>query len=144
MANPGEDNLNQLFVLLSSSTQATETSDISAAIIAAIGQMKDKSLRFTTAQWQEGMKSIEGHARTFIGLIADFARTAHSPTRRDTLRLKDWLHLSLAYAFAPEQHATLADLARALVDPWAPVSWELRFYERHEDRSWICHARWSL
>ncbi|MCO5948543.1 family 16 glycoside hydrolase [Mucilaginibacter flavidus] len=40
----GEDNLNQLFVLLSSSTQANETSDISAAIIAAIGQMKDKSV----------------------------------------------------------------------------------------------------
>lgn len=40
----GEDNLSQLFVLLSSSTQATETSDLEAAIIAAIGQMKDKSV----------------------------------------------------------------------------------------------------
>lgn len=40
----GEDNLSQLFVLLSSSTQPTETSDIAAAIIAAIGQMKDKSV----------------------------------------------------------------------------------------------------
>jgi HEAT repeat protein len=38
----GEDNLSQLFALLSSSTQATETSDLGAAIIAAIGQMKDK------------------------------------------------------------------------------------------------------
>src|ERR1700712_3050999 len=38
-------------------------------------------------------------------LIADFARTVESPTRRDALRLKDWLHLSLAYAFPPEQHA---------------------------------------
>jgi HEAT repeat protein len=40
----GEDNLSQLFVLLTSSTQATETSDIAAAIIAAISQMKDKSV----------------------------------------------------------------------------------------------------
>jgi hypothetical protein len=39
----GEDNLNQLFALLSASTQATETSDLQAAIIAAIAQTKDKS-----------------------------------------------------------------------------------------------------
>jgi hypothetical protein len=78
------------------------------------------------------------------GLIGDFARTLSSPTRRDTLRLKDWLHLSLAYAFPPKQHTTLAELARKLVDIKAPVSWELRFYERHVDGSWACHAGWPL
>jgi hypothetical protein len=77
-------------------------------------------------------------------LIADFARTACSSTRRDALRLKDWLHLSLAYAFPPDQHATLVALARDLVDISAPVSWELRFYERHADGDWTCHARWPL
>lgn len=77
-------------------------------------------------------------------LIADFARTATSATRRDALRLKDWLHLSLAYAFPPQQHATLAELAHELVDFSAPVCWELRFYERHADGAWTCHARWQL
>jgi hypothetical protein len=24
------------------------------------------------------------------------------------------------------------------------VSWELRFYERHPDNTWTCHARWPL
>ena len=77
-------------------------------------------------------------------LIADFAHTTTSATRRDALRLKDWLHLSLAYAFPPLQHATLAALAREIVDISAPVSWELRFYERHADGAWTCHARWPL
>jgi hypothetical protein len=77
-------------------------------------------------------------------LIADFAHTAPSATRRDALRLKDWLHLSLAYVFPPHQHATLAALAREMVDISAPISWELRFYERHADGAWTCHARWLL
>lgn len=77
-------------------------------------------------------------------LIADFARSVDSPTRRDTLRLKDWLHLSLAYAFPPEQHQPLAALARKLVDPQAPVVWELGFYEREVSGAWICHSCWAL
>ena len=77
-------------------------------------------------------------------LIADFARSVDSPTRRDALRLKDWLHLSLAYAFPPEQHAPLAALARELVDVTAPVAWELGFYERLEAGVWACHSRWPL
>jgi hypothetical protein len=75
-------------------------------------------------------------------LIADFAGTAHSPTRRDALHLKNWLHLSLAYGFPPHHHARLAVLARELVDISAPVGWELRFYERHSAGHWTCHARW--
>lgn len=39
----GDDNLSQLFDLLASSTQPTETSDLQAAIITATGQMKNKS-----------------------------------------------------------------------------------------------------
>jgi ubiquitin-associated SH3 domain-containing protein len=78
-------------------------------------------------------------------LSADFAsRAAASPTRPDPLRLKDWLHLSLAYGFAPEQHERLAALARQLVDPIAPADWELRLYERQPDKRWILHAAWAL
>ncbi|HJZ49311.1 MAG TPA: hypothetical protein VKE41_19175 [Roseiflexaceae bacterium] len=77
-------------------------------------------------------------------LIADFARTVRAPTRRDALRLKDWLHLSLAYAFPSEQDSLLAKLAQELVDITAPVGWELRLYERDAQSAWICHARWQL
>jgi hypothetical protein len=78
------------------------------------------------------------------GVISDFASAAHSPTRRDALRLKDWLHLSLAYNFPPEHHEPLAKLAREYVDIRTPVAWDLRFYERHGDGSWACHASWPL
>jgi hypothetical protein len=45
----GEDSLPQLYTLLASSTQATETTDIQAAIIAAVHQAKDKSAQSTMA-----------------------------------------------------------------------------------------------
>ncbi|SRR5258706_15812318 len=73
-------------------------------------------------------------------LSADFAHSTHSPTRRDALRPKDWLHLSLAYGFPPERHGPLARLARELVDISAPVQWESCFYERHEDGAWQMDA----
>ena len=77
-------------------------------------------------------------------LVADFAQRALSTTRRDALRLKGWLHLSLAYEFPPEHHETLAGLARDLVDATADVRWQLRLYERHADGTWTCHAGWWL
>jgi hypothetical protein len=77
-------------------------------------------------------------------MAADFARRAISPTRRDAIRPKDWLHLSLAYGFPPEQHQPLAALACEMVKPYAPVGWSLRFYERHANGEWTCHAEWAL
>jgi hypothetical protein len=73
-------------------------------------------------------------------LVADFAQRAkHSPTRQDDLRLKDWLHLSLAYGFAPQHAAQLATIARQHVDSAAPVEWELRLYERQPGDIWVLH-----
>lgn len=77
-------------------------------------------------------------------VMVDFACSATSPTRKTPLRLKDWLHLSLAYDFGPEQAADLAAIAQTHVDPAATVQWELRFYQRNPDQSWICHQRWPL
>lgn len=77
-------------------------------------------------------------------LVANFARQAHSPTRREALRLKTRLHLSLAYGFPQDQAATRAQYARSLIDPAAAVGWELRFYERLPDGGWRCHAAYPL
>lgn len=77
-------------------------------------------------------------------LAADFAARAASPTRRDELRLKRWLHLSLAYGFRAEDGQALGALARATVDPAAPAGWDLRLYERLPGGAWQLHAGWPL
>lgn len=78
-------------------------------------------------------------------VMATFAELAHaSPTRSDALRVKDWLHLSLAYGFPVAQHAALAMLAQELVDPHAQAGWELRLYERRPGDVWVLHAGWGL
>lgn len=77
-------------------------------------------------------------------MIATFATLAASPTRRNALRLKDWLHLSLAYEFQPEQSESLRRLAQEHINVQVSVQWELRFYQRHADRRWTCHQSWQL
>lgn len=77
-------------------------------------------------------------------LIVDFAARAESPTRVGHLRLKEWLHLSLAYEFQPDHADHLAQLARRLVQPHAPANWELRFYQRLPDWQWQLHRSWPL
>lgn len=77
-------------------------------------------------------------------VAAEFTAVAESPTREEDIRLKDWLHVSMAYAFAPEQGAALAALGREMVDPLAEVSWSLRFYERDGAGEWMLHGRWEV
>lgn len=77
-------------------------------------------------------------------LMARVCQFATSPTRSTALRLKSWLHLSLAYEFSPDQAQTLIDLAQTCIDPQSPVGWELRFYQRHPDDRWTCHQAWPL
>lgn len=77
-------------------------------------------------------------------LMANFATLAVSPTRQDALRLKDWLHLSLAYEFQTEQSDGLMRLAQDAITLQAAVRWELRFYQRHADQRWTCHQSWPF
>lgn len=77
-------------------------------------------------------------------LVKTFAAQANSPTRKEALRLKDWLHLSLAYEFDPTQAPVLQALANELIDLSAPVSWQLRFYQRSAENNWTCHRLWVL
>ena len=76
--------------------------------------------------------------------VVDFANSVHSPTRLEELRLKTWLHLSLAYKFQSEQADKLAHLARQLIHPETVVEWEVRFYQRYPDHTWNCHQSWLL
>ena len=62
-------------------------------------------------------------------LAVDFARSPHPASLGRPIRPKSWLHLSLAYGFAPDQAKCLKALAQA-INPAAAVSWELRLYQR--------------
>jgi ubiquitin-associated SH3 domain-containing protein len=119
-----------------------------AALEAALGRARPHqppvALSILRMELQEQFHGLLLDSPWLKALIADFTRSVDSPTRRDALRLKNWLHLSLAYAFPPQQHEPLAILARELVNPQAPVGWELRFYERAVSGAWICHSSWPL
>ena len=87
---------------------------------------------------------LELEATWLKQLVATFAEKAVSPTQTASLRLKDWLHLSLAYEFDRDYEFVLQTLARAHIDLTAAVAWELRFYQRHPGNRWQCHRHWSF
>lgn len=104
----------------------------------------DPVIRVNKLSTGEEWHGLELDSPWLRALVADFAARANSPTRVDELRLKEWLHLSLAYGFVSTQENRLGQLAHQLVDPAAPVSWELRLYQRHPAGAWTCHQSWAL
>jgi ubiquitin-associated SH3 domain-containing protein len=77
-------------------------------------------------------------------LSETFSAATCSETRHDAIRVKEWLHLSLAYQFKSHEHEALKAMALRQINPGAPVGWDLRFYQRHEESQWTCHGCWSL
>src|SRR5687768_6777172 len=55
------------------------------------------TVRVTAALFREDFHGLTLDSPWLKALAADFARHAHSPSRREPLRLKEWLHLSFAY-----------------------------------------------
>lgn len=87
---------------------------------------------------------LELESNWLLLFTAHVAQYAVSPTRQEPLRLKSWLHLSLAYEFFPDQSATLQKLAQDSINLHSPVGWEIRFYQRHFNNDWTCHCSWPL
>jgi ubiquitin-associated SH3 domain-containing protein len=77
-------------------------------------------------------------------LTQAFAATTCSESRREAIRIKEWLHLSLAYRFKPDEHNALKAMAQQRIDPQAAVGWDLRFYQRQDENRWTCHGCWPL
>ena len=103
----------------------------------------DLAIAIEQLSFRANWHGLELQADWLKQFAADFANKAVSPTRAEPLRLKDWLHLSLAYDFEPECAPRLIEAAR-VIDISAPVAWELRFYQRDLDNCWQCHGRWLL
>jgi ubiquitin-associated SH3 domain-containing protein len=116
------------------------------ALTAAIAEMPPpdaNALRVDGMHLMADFLYLKIESPWLIAMSRRFAHHAHSPTRRDALRLKDWLHLSLAYQFPDSQHQALTALARGLVDPFAPTTWAVRVYERDGAR-WAIHGEWPI
>ncbi|MEM9217324.1 MAG: hypothetical protein AAGD25_23675 [Cyanobacteria bacterium P01_F01_bin.150] len=79
-----------------------------------------------------------------LSLAQSLAANANSPTRTEDLRLKTWLHVSLAYGFDAAHGEGLKQLALERVDPNTAVEWEIRFYERSPANKWQCHGSWRV
>jgi len=102
------------------------------------------SLTIQQMAFQPNWHGLVLEAEWLKQMIVSFAQSADSATRTEPLRLKDWLHLSLAYDFNPADASALQQMATELIDIAAPVSWELRFYQRANKNKWTCHQSWPL
>lgn len=95
------------------------------------------------------MESFHFLLLSSVGLkpfVRRFVASAASPTRAETLRTKEWLHLSLAYGFPPTQRGALRRIALerlASVDS-TRATWEVCLYERRRGGSWTKHAAWPF
>ena len=94
--------------------------------------------------FSETWHGLELQADDLKQAIANFADYEQSSTRQEPLRLKDWLHLSLAYGFDARHGSELRQLAQKTIDLQADVGWELRFYQKYPDWTWNCLKFWSL
>jgi hypothetical protein len=101
-------------------------------------------LTVTQMSFREDWHGLELRSDWLQKVVQRFAELAQSPTRPEELRLKSWLHLSLAYEFSPDRASALMQLATQHIQPQSPAAWELRFYQRHDSSTWTCHQIWNL
>ena len=94
--------------------------------------------------FNENWHGLELQANGLKQLITNFTELESSPTRKEKIRLKDWLHLSLAYNFNPKSEEQLKQLARENIDINANANWELRFYQKNPDWTWKLWQSWKL
>ena len=106
--------------------------------------MPDPVMRVTGTFFHGDFHGLTLQSQWLTHIAVRFSTEADSDTRSDSIRLKEWLHLSFAYQFSPEEHDGLRRLAKQLINPSTSADWELRFYQRHRDKTWTCHGRWPL
>ena len=117
---------------------------LSSAYLSAKNSSRSLDIKITKLTFNENWHGLELRSNSLKQLIGNFARLASSSTRQEKLRLKDWLHLSLAYDFDPKYREQLKDLARETINLQADVNWELRFYQKNSDWTWNCWQAWVL
>ena len=146
--NPAQDYMPHISLtgfFVDDATAATTYVSVLETLLIEFEPTKPESvLNISNLRLDERFHGLELDAPWLGSLTAAFAERAESPTRTESIRCKEWLHLSFAYQFLPEQHEPLVALARELIDVQSPVEWMLRLYQRHEEQIWTCHREWGL
>lgn len=111
------------------------------AISASEETKPERPVSITELLLSEKFHGLKLEGAWLEAVAATFKQKGDSPSRNEEIRLKDWLHLSLAYNFPPEQHAPLSAIAHEMIDISLPVGWEIRLYERLINQDWVLHYR---
>ena len=85
-----------------------------------------------------GWYGLELRSRWLIELTAGFKRLAPNVARPDEVRLKTWLHLSLAYGFDAQYALDLASVASSGIDLTADIGWDVALWQR-DGSIWTRH-----
>lgn len=80
---------------------------------------------------------LELQSPWLLDLAAAFKRHAPNIARPDEIRLKDWLHLSLAYGFDERQASEFA-CAASSIEITSDVAWEVALWQR-DGSVWTRH-----
>ncbi|MCB0979525.1 MAG: hypothetical protein KDB17_02565, partial [Ilumatobacter sp.] len=108
-----------------------------AGAVRRAGPPPEPAVRVSGLLLQDDVHLLAVDSPWLCSVAAHFAHTAPAVTRTDGIRLKDRLHLSLAYGFDPAAAGELGGLAEEWVDPLAPASWQIRLYHRRAGAEWI-------
>lgn len=109
----------------------------------------EPTLSIANLRFDECFHGLEIESPWLMSLAAAFAERSDLSTRTEAIRCNEWLHLSFAYQFRPEEQEPLVALADEVIDVASPVHWMLRLYQRHsvckgEEQAWVCHREWRL
>ncbi|MEL7035914.1 MAG: hypothetical protein AAFO04_09900 [Cyanobacteria bacterium J06592_8] len=107
-------------------------------------QIKYTQIKIVKILFKPNWHGIELEALGLKHLMAKFAEIMHQQPIEENIRLKDWLHVSFAYQFNPQNHEGLKKLAEKMINPPVQTQWELRFYQKYPDWTWTCLQSWAL
>ena len=107
---------------------------------AAIESTRPGTVHVSDVAERDGWVGLEIDSRWFSTVAATFADHHELEPGDDTVRLKDWLHLSLAYGDRPPgtELAVCAALARDMI-VGVSSSWSIGLWER-SDAGWMRHC----
>lgn len=113
---------------------------VAAEVSASIAATPASAVVVRSLLGRDDWIGLEIESEWFLGVAQAFASRHVVQPGDDPIRLKTWLHLSLAYGDQPQGHKTedYLEHAKAAINPDAPATWSIGLWERI-GREWIEH-----